>query len=703
MKHLLCLLLFFFLTHLPLLAQKRTVDELLPQLAHSKEDTNKINLLNKLSIEFAFVNTDSGKYFATQAINLSEKLNYPKGKAEAWLNLGFIEGKSDPKKAMEYSEQALALATQIKDDWITAHAYRQIGQIYGSQGSFSKSSDYSVKALEITKKLGNKKGMAQICINLANNRNKQKKYDEMIMYGEEAVKIGEEIKDEVVISDAYVILGNYYAFVEKNIAKGKEILEKSLKIRQKLGNRRGEISLLRSIGSCYKDEKKYDIANKYYQQALQIAYELKDNQAYCFTLCGIGDLHNLRNQTDSAIYYFEKSLTISEKGNYFTEKQRAYQALYKVYAYQKQHEKAYQYANLYYSLNDSITNIDNAKKIKEMKVDFELEKKEKEIALLNTQNELQIEESKNQKLLIYLFALGLFALAVVASLIFRSKEKEKKAKQLLQQQNEVIAQKNKDLQEKNNHIEAQNEEIIQQNEEISMQSEKLEELNKMKDKLFSVIAHDLRSPIASLKNTLHTSHLEGLSTDDLRQINVSLNHQLANVDNTVETLLQWARVQMAVVKPNPQNFPLFAVADEIVSFLQDTASKKQIEIESEIPENLIAYADINHIRIALRNILANAVKFSYENGKIVVNAKKTEDSEQIITSIKDTGTGMTPAQLSLLFTINMSSQRGTAGEKGTGLGLILCKEFIERNGGQIWVESEEGKGSVFFFSVKKGI
>lgn len=669
-----------------LLAQRKEINKLLPQLQTAKEDTNKVMLLTDLAREYSFVATDSSLLFANQAIALAEKLNFPAGKINILLILGFIANKSDLKKARSYFEEALILAQKMDNQTLIAKAYKEIGATYGSQGSFATASDYHFKALAILKKLNNKREVADIYIKLANNRTKQKKYDEMIQYGQEAVKIGEEINDEVAISDAYVILGNYYAFVEKNIEKGLPILEKSLKIRQKRGNKRGQISLIRSIGSCYKDEKKYDLARKYYQKALQIADELKDKQAYCFTLCGIGDLLQLQNKLDSSIYYYEQSLTISNPGNYYHEKQRAFLALHKAYSFQKKFEKGYEYANLYHSLSDSITNIDNAKKIKEMQVDFELEKKEKEILLLNTKNELQAQESQNQKLLIFVFAFGLLALTVVALLIFRNKEKEKKAKQTLQQKNE--------------EIKAQNEEITQQNEEISMQAEKLDELNKMKDKLFSVIAHDLRSPISSLKNTLHTSHLELLNPEDLYQMNLSLSTQLTNVDNTLDSLLQWARIQMSVVKISPQNFPLFAITDEIVSLLQDAASKKIIEIENEIPENLIVHADINHTRVILRNLLANAVKFSYQNGKVLINTSE-ENINQVTVFVKDEGTGMSAEQTEALFTLNITSNRGTAGERGTGLGLILCKEFVEKNGGMIWAESEEGKGSTFFFTIKK--
>jgi signal transduction histidine kinase len=692
-----------------LFAQRKTIDQLLPQLAHSKEDTNKINLLNKLALSYAFVVPDSGKLFANQAIILSDELNFPKGKIDALLHLGLMANKVDLQQAFILYDSALVLATKINDEKRVAHAYSQIGRNYTAQGNFAKSTEYLSKALKIMKKIGDKKEIANILSAISRGYIRQGLREEAFEVGKEALNIAEEIQDKPMIASTLMIVGDYYMY-KKDLKNGFAYLTRGLSIRKELGDRQGIMNTLNAIGAYYTTNKEFTKAFSCFNESFRIAMNLNNKQVQSYALHKLALTHFYQNKhQDSVIYYSEKAFVIAQVGNFFIEKKEIVKLLHTTYASLKQHDKAYHYFTIFHTLNDSITNIDNAKKIKEMKVDFELEKKEKEIALLNTQNELQLEESKNQKLLLYLFALGLLALTVVAFLVFRSKEKEKKAKLLLQQQNEVIEQKNKDLQEKNDQIEAQNEEItsqneeiVQQNEEISMQSEKLEELNKMKDKLFSVIAHDLRSPISSLKDTLHTSHLEILNPEDLRQINVSLNHQLANVDNTVETLLQWARVQMAVVKPNPQNFPLFAVADEIVSFLQETANKKQVEIESEIPENVLVYADINHIRIALRNILANAVKFSYEKGKIVVNAIETANNEQVIASIKDEGTGMTAAQLSLLFTINMSSQRGTAGEKGTGLGLILCKEFIEKNGGQIWVESEEGKGSSFFFTINKG-
>jgi signal transduction histidine kinase len=685
MKRILLLLCLALLTSAPTHAQRQLITELLPQLQTAKEDTSKVWVLNRLALEYAFIFTDSSLLFANQAIILSEKLNCMIGKIDALLILGLVTNKFDLKKALLYDEQALKLAEEIKDEKRMADACKQIGQCYGSQGSFAKASDYQLKALELSRKIGDKKGMGQIYINLANNRNKQKKHEEMIQYGQEAIKIGEEIKDEVLIADAYVVLGNYYAFVEKNTNKGREILEKSLKIRQKRGNKRGQISLLRSIGSCYKDEKKYDLARKYYQQALQIADELKDKQAYCFTLCGIADLLQLQNKLDSSIYYYEKSLTISNTGNYYTEQQRAFLALHKAYFFQKKFEKAYHYTNLFHSLNDSITNIDNAKKIKEMKVDFELEKKEKEIALLNTEKALQTQEIKNQKLTNYLFAGGLSAMFAVALLIFRSKQKEQKLNLALHQKNDEISQ--------------QNEEIKQQSEEIFTQSEKLYTLNKLKDRLFSIIAHDLRSPIASLKNTAEQVSFGELSKESLSITQQSMKNQLRAIHSTLNNLLEWSRTQVAGAVNLAHDFPIFWVAEESINFLAEQAQAKKITIENHIPEGLKVNADIEQIRTVMRNLIGNAIKFSHENTQITANA--SEQLHTITISVSDQGIGMTDEQIQELFKDTQTSTRGTAGEKGTGLGLMLCKDFVEKNGGTLWVESTPAQGSTFYFTLVK--
>lgn len=665
-------------------AQRSEIDKLLPQLQTAKEDTNKVILLNKLAKTFYFFATDSSKLFANQALNLSEKINFTKGQAGALLILGSV---SDHKEALQYNEKALTLAQTIKNEKLMADAYRQIGQNYGSQGSFSTSADYAMKALALTKKIGDKKGTGQVYINLANARTNQKKYDEMIMYGEEVVRIGEELNDKVMIADGYVILGNYYAFVEKKTSKGRETLAKSLKMRRELGNKRGQISLLRSIGSCYKDEKNYTLAKEYYLQSLQLTEELKDKKAHCFTLCTIADLHQLQNRIDSAIYYYEKSLTISEKGNYYQEKQRAYQALHRAYAYKKEFSKAYQFSELYHSLSDSIINLDNTKKIKELKVDFDLEKKEKEIALLNTQSELQAEENKNQKLTSYGLAGGLLLMFALAILIFRNKENEKKAKQELQTKNDEISQ--------------QNEEIKQQSEELNTQSERLHELNKLKDRLLSIIAHDLRSPIASLKNTAEQINFGELSKEALSTTQQSMKHQLRNIHSTLGNLLEWSRTQVAGVVNEAYDFPVFWVAEESINFLEEQAQSKKVSLKNDIPENLKVHADIEQIRTVMRNLLANAIKFSHENTHITANA--SEQNHTITISVSDQGVGMTKAQLQALFTDTQSSTRGTAGEKGTGLGLMLCKEFIEKNEGKIWAESTPAQGTTFYFTLKKAV
>ncbi len=233
-------------------------------------------------------------------------------------------------------------------------------------------------------------------------------------------------------------------------------------------------------------------------------------------------------------------------------------------------------------------------------------------------------------------------------------------------------------------------------------SEELEELNATKDKLFSIIAHDLKSPFNSIIG------LSELIKKEAKYMDVVTIEQFAGVINTtsnntyrlLENLLDWARVQQSRMPFNPGAILLNKAVGEVIELMLERANSKMIAIINYIPDNLIVYADENMLKTVLRNLISNAVKFTPINGKVEINAVQMPG--EVLISVKDTGVGIKADDISKLFRIDSNfTRRGTENEKGTGLGLILCKEFVEKHGGRIWVESETGKGSTFTFSIRQ--
>jgi len=237
--------------------------------------------------------------------------------------------------------------------------------------------------------------------------------------------------------------------------------------------------------------------------------------------------------------------------------------------------------------------------------------------------------------------------------------------------------------------------------ELKQKSEQLQLLNTEKDKLFSIIAHDLRSPFNSLLGLtdIMVSDMDKFEKEDLLKFLVGIKKSVRNIYSLLENLLDWSRIQRNMVGFYPQLFLLAPTIEQNLQLHIESANKKGILIKAEIPEKLMVYADQNMFGSTIRNLISNAIKFTCNGGKVIVSAIPTVDNFVQI-SVSDTGIGMEQNLIKKLFLLNKNTNhRGTEGESCTGLGLVICKDFIERQGGKIWIESNVGKGSTFYFTI----
>jgi len=237
--------------------------------------------------------------------------------------------------------------------------------------------------------------------------------------------------------------------------------------------------------------------------------------------------------------------------------------------------------------------------------------------------------------------------------------------------------------------------------EIKLKNEQLLKLNAEKDKFFSIIAHNLRDPFVGFLGLtkILAEELESLTIDEIQEFSVTLKSSATTLSRLLENLLQWSKMQRGSMPYNPELLQLLQVVEECFAIVMASAKNKGIEITSDIQDDLMVFADSNMLQTIIRNMVSNAVKFTPKGGNVCVSAKVTENKSVEI-SIKDTGIGMTSEMVNNLFRLDVKTNRkGTEGEPSSGLGLLLCKEFIEKLGGKIRVESEEGKGSEFKFTL----
>jgi signal transduction histidine kinase len=244
--------------------------------------------------------------------------------------------------------------------------------------------------------------------------------------------------------------------------------------------------------------------------------------------------------------------------------------------------------------------------------------------------------------------------------------------------------------------------IIRENEkQLEANAIELKALSDSKDRFFSIIAHDLRSPLGSFLSAtrLMAENPHTMSPESIQVMAVAMMKAAVNLYSLLENLLQWSQMKQGALPFNPENIRLVPFAKESVASAIDAAQSKQIEIAYDIPFGAEAFADKRMLETVIRNLVSNAIKFTEKGGRVTVSASNAKDDD-IEVKVSDTGIGMSADLVSKLFLINeRTGRKGTEGELSTGLGLLICKEFVEKHGGRIWFQSAEKKGSTFHFTI----
>jgi signal transduction histidine kinase len=325
--------------------------------------------------------------------------------------------------------------------------------------------------------------------------------------------------------------------------------------------------------------------------------------------------------------------------------------------------EAYVWMKKYTALKEKIFNSEKSGQITQMQAAFDAERKDRTIEMLAKEKDYQQSEKVTQRLI---FVAGVIVLLIIlAGLLYFLRQKHKT---------------NRILNEQKNHS---------------------EKLNQLKDKLFSIIAHDLKGPLHSLKALLNLATSNNISEAELKYLLGTIGHNTQYTTDLVDNLLMWAKDNLQGSSITPQAFDLTALVQNNIQLLNPQAEKKGIKIQYTMERSVGAYADRNMIDLVLRNILSNAIKFTPDSGIVTVSVGR-EHSDTTV-SIKDTGLGIRKELHGKLFSNQNYSTPGTANEKGTGLGLILCKEFVEKNDGKISVKSAEGSGSTFTFTIPSAV
>ena len=601
-----------------------------------------LTLLNPCRLLHADDKIDSLQNLLSTA-NVEDSIQILKQIGEVYFN------KEDYKNAIDKYFSSLKLAEANNNNSSAADASNNIGSVYYNTDNFTNALPYYNKALKYYQLEGNQERQGTVYNNLA-----------LVYYELDSM-------DKAI---------SYY--------------NNALAIKKKFNQKRDVGAILHNLGLVYMHTQNFNSAIKNLMEARDIFMELNNMRFVANATNNIGRTYFKFGKYEEALHYFEEGIEEARSVNssFLLMDNYKYQA--DCYAKMNKYQEAYWYSNEYYNLKDSLLNIDKEKELAEIQAKYEDEKRERENELLKKENENKAATIKMQ----YIVGIGIAIISILSAilaLIYYLGNKNK------QKANELLTAQKLEIEQKNRALSLLNDEVSHQNKEISEQKIELEDLNNIKDKLFSIISHEFRSPLNSLKGTLALLKVGALNEQELNIISNELTDKINSTSIFLDNLLNWAKSQMQGINPKPITLDLKEVAEENVDFLHSLAEKKKVRLDSAIQNSLIGYADPNMIHLVVRNLISNAIKFSMRGGQILVAGEQKDNF--IIFSVKDNGIGMSVENQKLLFQIHSFTTRGTANERGTGLGLYISKNFIESNGGKIWVESAEGVGSSFFFTL----
>ena len=577
----------------------------------------------------------------------------------------------DNIKAMGYALQAKDLAENLNDRRGLGLALENLGWLHYRKGDYSKSFELSIAALSIGESYNDKSAVARCLNSIAAINIEQGQHLVAVSNFRKAYLISKEIDDSTSMSRSLSNIAFCYLGV-KQLDSARIYALQGLAISKRNNTAYITGFALRTLGDIYLNEGQYELSLDKYFSAFTIADSLKNIFLKVSTLHRIGKAYFSLNKPEDAIKYLTQNVTLARKHQFRSELERSLKLLSEVYASQQETVQALAFQNQYLTIHDSLYQQRSSEQMALMQARFDSEIKETKIQLLTKDALLKEQELNRQRLWIY-FSIGSLSLMVIlAFVLFYSNRVKKKA----------------------------NDELGIKNREIELQTQQLKNLNITKDKLFSIISHDLRSPLASLRGLMDILGRDALTVDEFKSSSKKLKKNLESVQEDLDNLLLWAQSQLNGLQSNPVAMKLCPIVEEKIHLFNEIAKQKGITISNEVDESAMIFADRNHIALVIRNLLANAIKFNKPGGLITISEKHLDNYLAI--SVSDSGVGMSESDLGKLFNAGTHfTNPGTQQEKGAGIGLLLAKEFIEKNGGSIWAVSELDKGATFTFTVKK--
>lgn len=615
-------------------SQEPTVDSLLSILP-LKTGKERIDVLNQTATLIRESQQQDALRYSFEADSLAKELGDLSGQSRALENIGWVYYRQGQwETSFEYSESAYDLAIQANDQLQAARLMNNMGALYYEQQNYQMAINQFKKGYELATKVNDLYTRIRSLNNMALNLVQIGELDSAMAYAQKSIELNENAGTPYLTSFAHRVIGDVY-FAKGNYDSAQAIYQRSLYLAQAQNVKSFEAGVLHRLGNAY----------------------FMDNQL---------------KQAENILLY---SIELCEKNGFLDELSKSHRYLSQVYSKTDKIEKAFYHQSQFLILHDSLLNKSNRDRLALLQNMFQRNLDESELELLKVQNENQSYRLQTSRRYTIFFAVTAFLIAVLGVRLFLM---NKKARQF-----------NSDLLDQQKKIE-------EQNTALARQSEQLKEMNETKNKLFSILGHDLRGPISQVKSVLDLLLAGHLNQEEFEELLQVLNKDIDSVNFTLNNTLKWSMAQMEGFQVRPTTFDLKEVVENSLKLLKASYKEKDLSIFNHMGSNVDVYADQDLIEVVIRNILNNAAKFSNPNDSVTIFSET--DNEWVHWCVMDQGIGMTEEQVDLLLSDSYSitkSRLGTKNEKGSGLGLQLAKEFTRKCGGEITIDSHPGHGAKF--------
>jgi signal transduction histidine kinase len=626
---------------------------------HYESTKEYIDLLTNLGSEISPYKMDSLLILVNEVIALSKKINYVKGEVDGLLNLGiYYSDTGNQDLAVETFLSARSKAKELNDNDLILRLTNQIALEYMFKEDYTKSLKEFIDGIKSAKKNNSLLLLSTFYLNKAELHIVLKEYNQAIVLLKTANKNNLKLNDDELTAKTLANLTS--AYIETgDISSAAANIDRCISIFKNLKSTDWLTYTYELKASIAQAQNEYTEAlvwlkksEKLNEGIDQIRYKIPLNYSLAKTYFELKDY-------SKAELYALKGLEMCESLNVLEKRDEILKLLYNLKKGANDPVNALLYFERFKNVSDTINKHQNEKQFRLLNSNHEFEQ-EKERYLI--ENEKKVTKQKN---MFYFALLTSLAFLYIIFLLYR-----------------------------NNKIQSE------LNQKLIVRTTELQKSNKTQKKLFSIIAHDLKGPINSFKSMLNLSQEGEISTRDFKMLLPVLGGQLDDLSFTLNNLLHWGQTQIDNSFTNPEPSNLRPVITENIAFLSKTADKKLIQLKNEIEFDVMTWSDENQIAVIVRNLISNAIKFTPTNGTITIGAIEKPNEWEIW--VEDNGVGIDEDTLDLIFNKRLSiSTYGTNNETGTGLGLSLCQEMIQKNGGRIWAESTPQKGTCFFFTVPK--